>query len=71
MPQAMTSGDALYRKLRAAFGEDRYHVGVRLAGFEANGHTVIANFDGGQEVTCKLLVGADGPRLGGAAATTA
>jgi 2-polyprenyl-6-methoxyphenol hydroxylase-like FAD-dependent oxidoreductase len=61
MPQAMTSWDALYRKLRAAFGEDRYHVGFRLAGFKANGDTVTARFDGGQEVSCNLLVGADGP----------
>src|ERR1700693_577043 len=29
MPQAMTSWDALYRRLRVAYGEDRYHVGVR------------------------------------------
>lgn len=61
MPQAMTSWDALYRKLRAAFGDDRYNVGARLAGFDATGDTVTARFDGGQEVTCDLLVGADGP----------
>jgi 2-polyprenyl-6-methoxyphenol hydroxylase-like FAD-dependent oxidoreductase len=61
MPQAMTSWDALYRKLRAAFGEDRYHVGVRLTGFDTTGDTVTARFDGGQDVTCGLLVGADGP----------
>ena len=34
MPQAMTSWDLLYRKLRAAVPDDRYHPGVRLAGFE-------------------------------------
>jgi 2-polyprenyl-6-methoxyphenol hydroxylase-like FAD-dependent oxidoreductase len=61
MPQAMTSWDALYRKLRVAYGEARYHVGVRLVGFEATGDTVTARFDGGQEVTCNLLIGADGP----------
>ncbi len=61
MLQAMTSWDGLYRKLRAAFGEDHYHVGIRLARFEANGDTVTACFDGGPEVTCDLLVGADGP----------
>src|SRR6202790_4190945 len=33
MPQAMTSWDMLYRKLRAAFGDEHYHVGVRLADF--------------------------------------
>jgi 2-polyprenyl-6-methoxyphenol hydroxylase-like FAD-dependent oxidoreductase len=61
MPQAMTSWDALYRKLRAAFGEERYHAGVRLAGFETNGETVTARFNGGKEATCNLLIGADGP----------
>jgi 2-polyprenyl-6-methoxyphenol hydroxylase-like FAD-dependent oxidoreductase len=61
MPQAMTSWDALYRNLRAAYGEDHYHVGFRLVGFEATGDTVKARFDGGQAVTCDLLVGADGP----------
>src|ERR1700726_2286830 len=30
MPQAMTSWDLLYRKLRAAFPNDCYHTGVRL-----------------------------------------
>lgn len=61
MLQAMTSWDALYRKLRAAFGEDHYHVGIRLARFEAKGDTVTACFDGGPDVTCDLLVSADGP----------
>jgi 2-polyprenyl-6-methoxyphenol hydroxylase-like FAD-dependent oxidoreductase len=61
MPQAMTSWDALYRKLRAGFGDGHYHVGVRLVGFEATGDRVMARFDGGQEETCDLLVGADGP----------
>lgn len=61
MPQAMTSWDALYRKLRAAFGEDRYHAGVRLTGFNASDETVTARFDGGPDVTCDLLIGADGP----------
>jgi 2-polyprenyl-6-methoxyphenol hydroxylase-like FAD-dependent oxidoreductase len=60
MPQAMTSWDLLYRKLRAAF-EGRYHVGARLVGFEANGSTVTARFVGGREEVCDLLVGADGP----------
>lgn len=61
MPQAMTSWDALYRALRGAFGDDRYHSGVRLIGFDATDDTVTAQFDVGQDVTCNLLVGADGP----------
>lgn len=67
MPQAMTSWDALYRALRAAFGDNHYHVGVKLAGVEAAGDTVTARFDGGPDVACDLLVAADGParRCGG------
>ena len=61
MPQAMTSWDALYRKLRAAFGDDHYHTGVRLVGFEAADDKVTARFEGGREEVCDLLVGADGP----------
>ena len=61
MPQTMTSWDMLYRKLRAAFGDDHYHVGVRLVGFETTNDKVTARFEGGREEACDLLVGADGP----------
>jgi 2-polyprenyl-6-methoxyphenol hydroxylase-like FAD-dependent oxidoreductase len=61
MPQAMTSWDALYRKLRAAFGDDHYHIGVSLVGFETTNDKMMARFEGGREETCDLLVGADGP----------
>jgi 2-polyprenyl-6-methoxyphenol hydroxylase-like FAD-dependent oxidoreductase len=61
MPQAMTSWDALYRKLRAAFGDEHYHSGIRLVGFDKTKDEVTARFDGGQEVVCDLLIGADGP----------
>jgi len=61
MPQAMTSWDMLYRKLRASFDGDHYHTGVRLVGFETANDQVTAQFDGGPEVVCDLLVGADGP----------
>jgi 2-polyprenyl-6-methoxyphenol hydroxylase-like FAD-dependent oxidoreductase len=61
MPQAMTSWDMLYRKLRAAFGDDHYHVGVQLARFETANDKVTARFEGGREEVCDLLVGADGP----------
>ena len=40
MPQAMTSWDLLYKKLRAAVPDDCYHPGIRLAGFEAPNDTV-------------------------------
>ncbi len=61
MPQAMTSWDLLFRKLRAAVPDNCYHPGVRLAGFEVRNDTVLARFDGGREVVCDLLIGADGP----------
>jgi 2-polyprenyl-6-methoxyphenol hydroxylase-like FAD-dependent oxidoreductase len=61
MPQAMTSWDMLYRKLRAAFGEEHYHVGVPLLGFETANEQVTVRFERGQQEACDLLVGADGP----------
>jgi 2-polyprenyl-6-methoxyphenol hydroxylase-like FAD-dependent oxidoreductase len=61
IPQAMTSWDMLYRKLRAAFGDDHYHVGVQLTGFETANDKVTAGFEGEREEVCDLLVGADGP----------
>jgi 2-polyprenyl-6-methoxyphenol hydroxylase-like FAD-dependent oxidoreductase len=61
MPQAMTSWDLLFRKLRAAFGDEHYHAGVRLVGFDAADDKVTARFDAGREVACDLLIGADGP----------
>jgi 2-polyprenyl-6-methoxyphenol hydroxylase-like FAD-dependent oxidoreductase len=61
MPQAMTSWDALYRKLRAAFGDEHYHPGVRLVEFDTSGDKVTAQFGGGREDACDLLIGADGP----------
>src|SRR5437588_3777932 len=44
MPQAMTSWDMLYRKLRTAFGDEHYHAGVRLVGFDAAADKVTARF---------------------------
>jgi 2-polyprenyl-6-methoxyphenol hydroxylase-like FAD-dependent oxidoreductase len=61
MPQTMTSWDMLYRKLRAAFGDDHYHIAVSLVGFETTTDKMMARFKGGRDETCDLLVGADGP----------
>jgi 2,6-dihydroxypyridine 3-monooxygenase len=61
MPQAMTSWDALYRKLRAAVDDDHYISGVRLVGFDATDEQVTARFEGDRAEVCDLLIGADGP----------
>jgi 2-polyprenyl-6-methoxyphenol hydroxylase-like FAD-dependent oxidoreductase len=61
MPQAMTSWDALYKTLRAAFPDNHYHAGFRLTGFEQAGDKVTASFESGREEVCDLLIGADGP----------
>src|SRR5438067_13329711 len=53
--------DSIYRKLRDAFGDEHYHAGVRLVGFEARKDTVTARFEGGRAAVCDLLIGADGP----------
>jgi len=71
MPQTMTSWDALYRTLRAAVPENRYYPGVRLTGFKQTGDKVTTWFEGGREEVCDLLIGAERPRLDGAAATPA
>jgi 2-polyprenyl-6-methoxyphenol hydroxylase-like FAD-dependent oxidoreductase len=60
MAQAMTSWDMLYRKLRASFSDDAYHVGAHFQRFE-EGERVVAHFDGGRTEPCDLLIGADGP----------
>ena len=60
--QLMTSWGTLYRLLRGAFPEERYHRGTELVGFERDGDGMIARFDGGSEEPCDLLVGADGTR---------
>src|SRR5277367_1932192 len=58
MPQAMTSWDMLYRKLRVSFGDDHYHVGVRMTGFETAHDKVTVGFEGGRKEICDLLIGA-------------
>ena len=61
MPQSMTSWDALYRKLRASFGDEHHHTGMRLVGFDATNDEVTARFKNGRMETGDLLIGADGP----------
>jgi 2-polyprenyl-6-methoxyphenol hydroxylase-like FAD-dependent oxidoreductase len=62
MPQLMTSWGLIYRALRKAFPNDRYHEGIALNGFSQNNGRVTARFDGIDEQNVDLLVGADGSR---------
>src|SRR5512132_1777380 len=60
MPQRFTSWHAIYRTLRAAFPDDRYHHGSTLTGFGQSGGRVVARFAERSEVEAALLVCADG-----------
>jgi len=43
-----------------ALPPESVHLGKTFAGFDARGEEVAARFDGGEEVACDVLVGADG-----------
>ncbi|KAA9396062.1 FAD-dependent monooxygenase [Haloarcula sp. CBA1130] len=53
-----TSWDAVYRQLRAAFPDDRYHTGRTVTGIRATDGTV--RFADGEQTTTELVVAADG-----------
>lgn len=62
-PQNFTSWEAIYRTLRAAFPEARYHMGAALTGIEERGaSSVSAEVDGHGRIEADLLVSADGAR---------
>jgi 2,6-dihydroxypyridine 3-monooxygenase len=58
--QLMTSWDTIYRQLKDAFPDENYHHASRLKSFEQNESVVTAQFEDGREISCDLLVGADG-----------
>lgn len=58
--QLMTSWDTIYRQLKDAFPEKNYHYASRLKNFEQNESNVTARFEDGREISCDLLIGADG-----------
>jgi 2-polyprenyl-6-methoxyphenol hydroxylase-like FAD-dependent oxidoreductase len=62
MPQLMTSWGLIYRALRGAFPNERYHEGHTLNGLSQSKDGVIAHFDGVNPVQTDILVGADGSR---------
>lgn len=61
-PQTMTAWERVYRALRDLFGDDHYHPGKSLAAFTQDDGSVTARFADGAQVTCDLLIGADGFR---------
>lgn len=57
-----SSYNALYRGLLDSFGEDRYHLGQEVTGFEGDADGVTVRFASGHSERCDLLVCADGIR---------
>lgn len=55
-----TAWNTLYRALRAAFPDDRYHLGEALVGLDNDPDGVTVRFARGREERCDLLVCADG-----------
>ena len=62
MPQRFTSWDAIFRTLRSAFPNERYHSGATLTGFAQADGRVVVRFAEQGEVEADLLVCADGSR---------
>jgi 2-polyprenyl-6-methoxyphenol hydroxylase-like FAD-dependent oxidoreductase len=60
MPQLMTSWGLIYRALRSAFPNERYHEGRTLNGLSQSKNGVIAHFEEANPIQGDMLVGADG-----------
>lgn len=62
MPQTFTSWEAIYRTLRAAYPDERYHMGAALSDIEGDDadHGVSATIGGHGRIEADLLVCADG-----------
>lgn len=61
MPQDFTSWEAIYRTLRAAFPDQRYHMGATITGVEArDGPVVTADVEGSSQIEADVFVSADG-----------
>jgi 2-polyprenyl-6-methoxyphenol hydroxylase-like FAD-dependent oxidoreductase len=61
-PLYLTSWSAIYRTLKAAFPEDRYHRGASVLGFAQREGDVLVRFADGGDMRADLLVAADGSR---------
>jgi 2-polyprenyl-6-methoxyphenol hydroxylase-like FAD-dependent oxidoreductase len=60
MPQQFTSWESIYRTLRTAFPENRYHSGATLESFKNEDKTVRADIAGHGSIHADLLICADG-----------
>jgi 2-polyprenyl-6-methoxyphenol hydroxylase-like FAD-dependent oxidoreductase len=61
MPQDLTSWEAIYRTLRAAFPEQRYHMGTAITRVDAHdGMSVSADVEGHGRIEADVFVSADG-----------
>src|SRR6476660_6014263 len=61
-PQVLTAWERVYRLLRDAFPQDRYHRGRGLAKLTQDTDRILAHFSDGEIIEADLLVGADGIR---------
>ena len=61
-PQVLTAWERVYRLLRDAFPQDRYHRGRGLAKLTQDTDRIRAHFSDGEIIEADLLVGADGIR---------
>jgi 2-polyprenyl-6-methoxyphenol hydroxylase-like FAD-dependent oxidoreductase len=62
LPQLMLSWDRLYRLLRAALPDERYHRGRAVEGFDQEGRGVSVRLADGASERADWLIGADGIR---------
>ena len=61
MPQDFTSWEAIYRTLRAAFPEQRYHMGSAITRVDAHdGMSVSADVEGHGRIEADVFISADG-----------
>ena len=62
LPQVMMSWDRLYRLLREALPDDRYHPGQAITDFAQDDRGVTVHFADGERARADWLIGADGIR---------
>jgi 2,6-dihydroxypyridine 3-monooxygenase len=62
VPYRFSSYNAIYRGLMDAFGQDDYHLGQMVTGFEQDAKGVTVHVADGRAERCDLLVCADGVR---------